>query len=161
MGEGNYADAWAAFRDPAVVHGMCEDYRAGLRADREHEEADRAAGRKIRCPMLLLVSTDDDLDIHGDPEAIWRPWTSGGLRRRPIHSRHHQANRHRMSSLQPFSTSSGIPPLVRPIDPGQTEASGAASRPRPRTERGQPVRVSPGFRGNGGERRNGHAEGTR
>jgi haloacetate dehalogenase len=28
MGEGNHADAWAAFGDPAVVHGMCEDYRA-------------------------------------------------------------------------------------------------------------------------------------
>jgi haloacetate dehalogenase len=46
MGEGNHADVWAAFGDPAVVHGMCEDYRAGLRVDRAHEEADRAAGRK-------------------------------------------------------------------------------------------------------------------
>jgi haloacetate dehalogenase len=41
--------------------------------------------------MLLLISTDDDLDIHGDPEAIWRPWTAGELRSRPIHSGHHQA----------------------------------------------------------------------
>jgi haloacetate dehalogenase len=42
MGEGNPADVSAAVRDPAVVHGMCEDYRAGLRIDRAHEEADRA-----------------------------------------------------------------------------------------------------------------------
>jgi haloacetate dehalogenase len=91
MGEDNHADVWAAFGNPAVVHGMCEDYRAGLRVDRAHEEADRAAGRKIRCPLLLLVSTDDDLDIHGDPEAIWRPWAAGELRSRPIHSGHHQA----------------------------------------------------------------------
>jgi haloacetate dehalogenase len=91
MGEGNHADAWAAFRDPAVVHGMCEDYRAGLRTDRADEEADRAAGRQVQCPMLLLVSADDDLDIQGDPEAIWRPWTAAGLRSRPIHSGHHQA----------------------------------------------------------------------
>jgi haloacetate dehalogenase len=62
-----------------------------LRVDRAHEEADRAAGRKIRCPMLLLVSAGDDLDIHGDPEAIWRPWTAGELRSRAIHSGHHQA----------------------------------------------------------------------
>ena len=47
--------------------------------------------RKIQCPMLLLVSTDDDLDIHGDPETIWRPWTAGELRSRLIHSGHHQA----------------------------------------------------------------------
>jgi haloacetate dehalogenase len=91
MGEGNHADARGAFRDPAVVHGMCEDYRAGLRVDRAHEEADRAAGRKITCPMLLLVSAGDDLDIHGDPETIWRPWTAGDLRSRLIHSGHHQA----------------------------------------------------------------------
>jgi haloacetate dehalogenase len=91
MGEGNHTDAWAAFRDPAVVHGMCEDYRAGLDTDRVHEEADRSEGRKIRCPMLLLVSLNDDLDIHGDPETIWRPWTAADLRSRPIHSGHHQA----------------------------------------------------------------------
>lgn len=41
--------------------------------------------------MLLLVSADDDLDIHGDPEAIWRPWVAGELRSRPIHCGHHQA----------------------------------------------------------------------
>jgi haloacetate dehalogenase len=91
MGEENHADAWAAFRDPAVVHGMCEDYRAGLHVDRAHEEADRTADRKIRCPMLLLASTDDDLDLHGDPETIWRPWVAGELVSRPIHSGHHQA----------------------------------------------------------------------
>jgi haloacetate dehalogenase len=91
MGEDNHADVWAAFCDPAVVHGMCEDYRAGLRIDRAHEEADRAAGRKIRCPMLLLASTGDDLDIHGDPEAIWQLWAVGELRSRPIYSGHHQA----------------------------------------------------------------------
>jgi haloacetate dehalogenase len=70
---------------------MCEDYRVGLRVDRAEEEADRAVGRKIRCPRLLLVSTGDDLDIHGDPEAIWRPWTAGELLSRPIHCGHHQA----------------------------------------------------------------------
>ena len=91
IGEGNHADVWAALRDPAVVHGMCEDYRAGLRIDRAHEEADRSAGRQIACPMLLLAATHDDLDIHGDPEAIWRPWVAGRLRSAPIHSGHHQA----------------------------------------------------------------------
>ena len=91
MGEGNHADVWAALRDPSVVHGMCEDYRAGLHIDRTHEDADRLAGRQISCPMLLLTATEDDLDIHGDPEAIWRPWVAGELRSAPIHSGHHQA----------------------------------------------------------------------
>jgi haloacetate dehalogenase len=110
MGEGNHADAWAAFRNPAVVHGMCEDYRAGLDTDRGHEEADRSADRKIQCPMLLLVSVDDDLDVHGDPEAIWRPWTAAGLQSRPIHSGHHQAEEapdELAAALRDFLGSSG------------------------------------------------------
>jgi haloacetate dehalogenase len=41
--------------------------------------------------VLLLISADDDLDVHGDPEAIWRLWVAGELRSRPIHSGHHQA----------------------------------------------------------------------
>ena len=91
MGEENHADVWAALRDPAVVHGMCEDYRAGLRIDRAHEEADRAAGRQIACPTLLLAASEDDIDIHGDPLTIWRPWVAGELRGLPIPSGHHQA----------------------------------------------------------------------
>jgi haloacetate dehalogenase len=91
MGEANHADLWAALRNPAVVHGMCEDYRAGLSIDRTHEEADRAASRRITCPTLLLTATEDDIDIHGDLEAIWRPWVAGALSSRPIRSGHHQA----------------------------------------------------------------------
>jgi len=91
MGEANHADLWTALRNPAVVHGMCEDYRAGLRIDRAHEEADRAAGRRIACPTLLLAATEDDIDNHGDPQAIWRSWVAGEFASRPIHSGHHQA----------------------------------------------------------------------
>ena len=91
MGEESHADLWAALRDPAVVHGMCEDYRAGLRIDRAHEEADRTAGRRVACPMLLLAATEDDIDIHGDPALIWRSWVAGELRSAPIHSGDHQA----------------------------------------------------------------------
>ena len=91
MGAENHADVWAAFHDPAVVHGMCEDYRAGLRIDREHDEADRAAGRRISCPTMLLESAHDDLDLHGDPAAIWAPWLEQPLVHRVVESGHHQA----------------------------------------------------------------------
>jgi haloacetate dehalogenase len=91
MGDANHADVWAALHDPAVVHGMCEDYRAGLGIDSEHDAADRAAGRQVTCPTLLLESAHDDLDIHGDPAAIWKPWLARPLRHRTIDSGHHQA----------------------------------------------------------------------
>jgi haloacetate dehalogenase len=91
MGADNHADVWAALRDPAVVHGMCEDYRAGLGIDRDHDAADRAAGRQIVCPTLLLESADDDLDIQGDPAAIWAPWLARPISHRVIDCGHHQA----------------------------------------------------------------------
>jgi haloacetate dehalogenase len=91
MGEEAYADFRAAVRDPATVHAMVEDYRAGLRIDREHDEDDRRAGRTIGCPTLVLWSIHDDLeDLHGDPVAIWRPWAPG-VRGGRIDSGHHMA----------------------------------------------------------------------
>jgi haloacetate dehalogenase len=91
MGRGNHDDVWSALRDPAVVHGMCEDYRAGLGVDRRHDEADRAAGRQVACPTLLLESAHDDLDLQGDPALIWQPWLARPLRHEVIDSGHHQA----------------------------------------------------------------------
>lgn len=75
MGQEAYADFHTAIHDPATVHGMIEDYRAGLGIDRQHDEEDRAAGRKLECPLLVLWSARDDLeDLHGDVLAIWRAW---------------------------------------------------------------------------------------
>jgi haloacetate dehalogenase len=91
MGTENHADLWCALRNPAAVHGMAEDYRAGLGIDREHDAADRAAGRRIACPTMLLQSLHDDLDIQGDPTRIWTPWLDQPLRHRLIDSGHHQA----------------------------------------------------------------------
>jgi haloacetate dehalogenase len=91
MGAGNHADWRAATRDPDTVHGMCEDYRAGLTIDREHEDADRAAGLRIRCPTLVLWSEYDDLeDMHGDPRVIWQDWADD-VRGHTIPSGHHMA----------------------------------------------------------------------
>ena len=50
-------DYMAACRDPAVIHTMCQDYRAGSGIDVEIDEADIAAGRRIGCPVLVLWGT--------------------------------------------------------------------------------------------------------
>lgn len=94
-GEHMAPEAWADFQDaihdPATVHGMLEDYRAGLGVDRRHDEADRAAGRRVPCPALVLWSRRDDLeDLYGDPVEIWRAWADD-VRGRPIDSGHHMA----------------------------------------------------------------------
>jgi haloacetate dehalogenase len=91
MGEDAYADYRAAIHDPATVHGMIEDHRAGLGIDRDHDEADRSAGRQIACPTLVLWSLNDDMEqLYGDVLGIWKPWTTT-LRGRGINSGHHMA----------------------------------------------------------------------
>lgn len=75
MGEAAYDELRAALHDPEVVHAMLEDYRAGLGADRESDEADRSSGRRIRCPVLAVSLLRDDPELdHGDLGAIWRNW---------------------------------------------------------------------------------------
>src|SRR4051794_7533151 len=78
MGLEAYADLRRALHDPEVVHAMLEDYRAGLREDREHDAADRAAGRRITCPLLVvsLLQDDPDLDYGVDLVEIWRAWAN-------------------------------------------------------------------------------------
>ncbi len=65
--------AWAA-RDPAVVHAMCEDYRAGATCDRDLDDADRAAGRRITSPLQVLWAGKGALEAWYDTLAVWRDW---------------------------------------------------------------------------------------
>jgi haloacetate dehalogenase len=75
MGDDAWDDYQRAIHDPATVHAMCEDYRAGLGVDRAHDDADRAAGRRIHCPLQVLWASRDDMeDLYGDPLRIWRDW---------------------------------------------------------------------------------------
>lgn len=65
----------AAYREsltPSTVAAMCADYRASYYLDREHEAADRAAHRRIRCPALF-VSGAEETQL-ADAAAVWRRW---------------------------------------------------------------------------------------
>jgi haloacetate dehalogenase len=75
MGQDNYRDFLAAVRNPATVHAMLEDYRAGLSVDREHDEATLREGRKVACPTLVVVAGKEGDDaMYPDLAAIWRQW---------------------------------------------------------------------------------------
>jgi haloacetate dehalogenase len=60
------------FRDPAAIHGTCEDYRAAATIDLEHDRSDRTAGRRITCPLLALWGTKGAVARCFDPLAEWR-----------------------------------------------------------------------------------------
>jgi len=69
------AEARAAYRaavTPGAIAAMCADYRASFHVDREHEEADRAAGCRISVPLLVVTGEDEhQLDDAAD---VWAAW---------------------------------------------------------------------------------------
>jgi haloacetate dehalogenase len=71
-------EALAAYReavaDPATVHAMCEDYRAMMGVDREHDAADARRHRTIAAPLLVLWSVRSLVGRGEDPLAVWRRW---------------------------------------------------------------------------------------
>ncbi len=72
------ADALARYRaqasQPARVAAMCADYRAGASFDRALDDADRAAGRRIRARLHFLWAKDGFPAQTGDPAKFWRAW---------------------------------------------------------------------------------------
>jgi haloacetate dehalogenase len=67
-----------ALRDPSHAHAICEEYRAAATIDREHDKADRAGGRRIACPLLVLWSAHRALDTwyveESGPVTLWQAW---------------------------------------------------------------------------------------
>ena len=68
----------STYRNPARVHGICEEYRAAATIDVEHDRADKEASTRIECPMLHLWGEGGPLDTvytkEGGPLGIWRQW---------------------------------------------------------------------------------------
>ena len=56
--------------DPANIHAMCEDYRAGASIDLKHDEADLS--QKVSCPLLTLWGLKGPMGRIYDVLAIWR-----------------------------------------------------------------------------------------
>jgi len=69
-----------ALRDPAHIHAICEEYRAAATLDREHDRADRAQGRRMACPLLVVWSARGGLETwyaeSGGPIEIWGVWSA-------------------------------------------------------------------------------------
>jgi haloacetate dehalogenase len=85
------ADYLAHARNPEMIRGMCEDYRAAATIDLEHDRASRAAGRKVACPLLVLWGSKGKIGQWYDPLAIWRQYCSGAVTGGAIASGHYLA----------------------------------------------------------------------
>lgn len=68
------ADYRRCVSSPETVRAMCADYRAGAGFDDALDEDDRAAGRRIQCPVLALWSSRDQLPQWFDIIGTWQQW---------------------------------------------------------------------------------------
>ena len=63
-----------AYAQPDRVRAFCEDYRAGAGIDRELDDADFKAGRKIEAPLHFVWSSHGFPARTGDPMGLWHAW---------------------------------------------------------------------------------------
>jgi len=60
------------YRNPANIHGMCEDYRASAGIDIQYDDADIKAGKKVTCPLHVLWASDGAMGRMYDVLGIWK-----------------------------------------------------------------------------------------
>jgi haloacetate dehalogenase len=68
-------EAWAEYRrcfTPGMVHASCEDYRAAASIDLEHDREDRASGRRITAPLLVLWGANGVIEKCFNALEEWR-----------------------------------------------------------------------------------------
>ena len=85
------ADYMQAVHCPEMIRGMCEDYRAAATIDLEHDRASRAAGEKVRCPMLVLWGRKAKIEAWYDALGVWRRYCVGEVTGAAVESGHYLA----------------------------------------------------------------------
>jgi len=70
-----YCDDFARMR---VIQAACEDYRAGMTSDLDNDRADRAAGRKIQCPLHVLWGDESNQGRDFGHLKTWAEWSQNG-----------------------------------------------------------------------------------
>jgi len=85
-----FAEYERCFAHPATIHATCEDYRAAASIDLEHDDADVAVGRNVRCPLLVLWGERGVVHRYFDPVNDWRT-VATDVRGRALPSGHYLA----------------------------------------------------------------------
>jgi len=84
-------EAWAEYErcfTPGMVHASCEDYRAAASIDLEHDRADRAAGVRVKCPLLALWGAKGVIERCFKPIDEWKR-VADDVRGKPLPAGHY------------------------------------------------------------------------
>ena len=85
------ADYLAAIRQPEMIMGMCEDYRAAATIDLEHDRDSRMRGQRVQCDMLVLWGNKGKIGQWYTPLEIWRRYCDAAVTGGPVNSGHYLA----------------------------------------------------------------------
>ena len=105
------------------MHAVCEDYRAGAGIDRQLDEADLAAGRKIACPTFVLWGSDYLGRGGANPLEVWRAWCTSvaAPRSKSGHFLAEENPKDTLAALVPFLAANGrnaVIPARASLEPG-------------------------------------------
>lgn len=81
-----FAEYLRCFSDPAMIHAICEDYRAGATVDLDHDAAD--LNRKVSCPVRVLWAQQGAFHRLFDVLGTWRERASN-VSGRPVPGGHY------------------------------------------------------------------------
>lgn len=62
---------------PAMIHTMCEDYRASAGIDLDHDRESRARGDKIQCDLFVIWGERGVVNKMFNPIALWQAQCHG------------------------------------------------------------------------------------
>jgi haloacetate dehalogenase len=62
---------------PAMIHTMCEDYRASAGIDLDHDRESRAHGDKIKCDLFVIWGERGVVNKMFNPIALWQAQCHG------------------------------------------------------------------------------------
>jgi haloacetate dehalogenase len=65
-----FAEYLRCYRNPAAIHAVCEDYRASVSIDMQHQKED--AGRKVAQPLHSICGAEGTVGEMFDVAAMWR-----------------------------------------------------------------------------------------
>ena len=95
IGKGGFSEEtlkeYARCCTPENIHGVCEDYRAGVTIDFEMDRADFDAKRKITCPSAIYWGEQSHTEKFFDPRTAWPAYCANIVRLKPLPCGHYPA----------------------------------------------------------------------
>ncbi|HEV7822571.1 MAG TPA: alpha/beta hydrolase [Burkholderiales bacterium] len=73
------------------LHGVCEDYRAGATLDFDMDKADFEAGRKVKCPALIIWGEKSHTEKMFDARTAWPQYAENIYKLCPLPCGHYPA----------------------------------------------------------------------